>query len=102
MSFPASTYFLLSIEVKGWAKLNNRGNNKYVYNNLKTLETWSGHQVDTVLYDSDIDGKDSSIFKNKIMQTKGLWLLRFLADSSIVAVKVDRFEPVVSHLQSSK
>ena len=36
-------------------------------NNLKTLETWSGHQVNNVLYDSDIDGKDSSIFRNKIM-----------------------------------
>jgi len=56
-------------------KLNNRGNNEYIYNNLKTLETWSGHQVNTVLYDSDIDGKDSSIFRNKIMNHNQLYFI---------------------------
>ena len=56
-------------------KLNNRGNNEYVYNNLKTLETWSEHQVNNVLYDSDIDGKDSSIFRNKIMNHNQLYFI---------------------------
>ena len=49
------------------AKLNNRGNNEYVYNNIQTLETWSGHKVNTVIYDSEIDGKGKKILNLFIM-----------------------------------
>ena len=44
-------------------------------NNLKTLETWSGKKYSEVLYDSDIDGKDSSIFRNKIMNHNQLYFI---------------------------
>ena len=48
---------------------------RYVINNLKTLETWSGKKYSEVLYDSDIDGKDSSIFRNKIMNHNQLYFI---------------------------
>ena len=56
-------------------KLNNRGNNEYVYKHIKTLEEWSGQQVNNVLYDSDIDGKGSEIFRDKILNHNHLYFI---------------------------
>ena len=57
-------------------KLNNRGYNEHVYKNLSKLEEWSGHQMDQVLYDSDIDGKSSSsIFRRKILRHSHLYFI---------------------------
>ena len=47
----------------------------FLNNNLPLLEAWSGHQVNNVLYDSDIDGKDSLIFRNKIINHNQLYFI---------------------------
>ena len=48
---------------------------KYVVNNIPKLEEWSGKKYSSVLYDSDIDGKDSSIFRNKILNHNQLYFI---------------------------
>ena len=48
---------------------------KYVVNNISQLEEWSGLKDSTVLYDSDIDGKESSIFRKKIMKQSKLYFI---------------------------
>ena len=57
-----------------------RVNNEYITSNLDTLEEWSGHQVSQVLYDSDIDGNDKEIFRNKILNHEHLYFI--VIDSS--------------------
>ena len=42
---------------------------------MTQLETWSEKKYSSVLYDSDIDGKDSSIFRNKIMNHNQLYFI---------------------------
>ena len=63
--------------------MNNVINNEYITNNIQTLETWSGHQVNTVLYDSDIDGKDSQIFRNKTMNHQHLYFIVIDSDNNV-------------------
>ena len=46
-----------------------------IKNNMAQLEAWSGQKYSEVLYDSDIDGKDSSIFRNKIMNHNQLYFI---------------------------
>ena len=62
----------LAIEKKAKEELERRAKlyNEYVINNITQLETWSGKKYSSVLYDSDIDGKDSSIFRNKILHSQ--------------------------------
>ena len=42
---------------------------------MTQLETWSGKKYSETLYDSDIDGKDSSIFRNKIINHNQLYFI---------------------------
>ena len=56
-------------------KLNNVINNEYITNNLETLETWSGHKVNTVIYDSDVDSKNCQTFRNKILNHQHLYFI---------------------------
>ena len=42
--------------------------NKYIVNNIDKLEEWSGLKYSSVLYDSKRDGKDFSIFREKIIK----------------------------------
>ena len=46
-----------------------------IKNNMTQLEEWSGKKYSEVLYDSDIDGKDSSIFIKKIINHKHLYFI---------------------------
>ena len=46
-----------------------------VKQNIPTLEEWSGLKYKQVLYDSDIDGKSSEIFRNKILKHKQLYFI---------------------------
>ena len=56
---------------------------KYVTENIKTLEEWSGHQMNRVLYDSDKDGKDSSIFREKIINHEHLYFIVFDSNDNV-------------------
>ena len=56
---------------------------KYVVNNIPKLEEWSGKKYSSVLYDSDIDGKDSSIFRNKIMNHNQLYFIAIDSNDNV-------------------
>ena len=57
---------------------------KYVVNNIPKLEEWSGRKYSTVLYDSDIDGKDSSIFREKIMNHNQLYFIAIDSNDNVL------------------
>ena len=57
--------------------------NKYVFNNMNKLEEWSGKKYSSVLYDSDIDGKDSSIFRNKILNHNQLCFIAIDSNDNV-------------------
>ena len=40
---------------------------QYITDNMYKLEEWSGKRYRSVLFDSDRDGQDSSVFRNRIM-----------------------------------
>ena len=42
-------------------------NNQYIVNSFNKLEEWSKLKYNQILYDSEIDGKSSEIFGNKIL-----------------------------------
>jgi hypothetical protein len=48
---------------------------KYVVNNIPILEEWSGLEYHQILYDSDVDGKQSSTFKDKILNHQHLYFI---------------------------
>ena len=48
---------------------------RYVTENISKLEEWSCKKYSTVLYDSDNDGKDSSIFREKILNHSHLYFI---------------------------
>ena len=56
---------------------------KYVVNNMNKLEEWSGKKYSSVLYDSDIDGKDSSIFRNKILNHNQLYFIAIDSNDNV-------------------
>ena len=56
---------------------------KYVVNNIPKLEEWSGKKYSSVLYDSDIDGKDCSIFRNKIMNHNQLCFIAIDSNDNV-------------------
>ena len=56
---------------------------KYVVNNIPKLEEWSGKKYSSVLYDSDIDGKDSSIFRNKILNHNQLCFIAIDSNDNV-------------------
>ena len=56
---------------------------KYVVNNIPKLEEWSGKKYSSVLYDSDIDGKDSSIFRNKILNHNQLYFIAIDSNDNV-------------------
>ena len=49
--------------------------NFYVKQNIPTLEDWSGLKYKQILYDSDVDGKSSQIFRNKIINHSHLYFI---------------------------
>ena len=57
--------------------------NKYIVNNIPKLEEWSGKKYSSVLYDSDIDGKDSSIFRNKILNHNQLCFIAIDSNDNV-------------------
>ena len=73
---PITTYELKDVKIEVEKRKSiRRINNEHITNNIQILETWSGHQVNNVLYDSDIDGKDSQIFRNKILNHQHLYFI---------------------------
>ena len=48
---------------------------KYVFNNIDKLEEWSGKKYGSILFDSERDGNDSKIFKQKIMNQCQLYFI---------------------------
>ena len=58
-------------------------NNSFVKNNITTLEDWSGLKYKQVLYDSDVDGKSSEIFKNKIINHSHLYFIVIDSDENV-------------------
>ena len=56
---------------------------RYVVNNIPKLEEWSGKKYSSVLYDSDIDGKDSSIFRNKILNHNQLYFIAIDSNDNV-------------------
>ena len=49
--------------------------NECIQDNVGLLEEWSGLQVNTVLYDSQRDGKGSSTFRHKILNHQHLYFI---------------------------
>ena len=64
--------------------------NSYVVDNMNKLEEWSGKKYSKVLYDSDIDGKNSKIFTEKIKNHGQLYF-----------VVIDSHENVFGHYHDS-
>ena len=56
---------------------------KYITNNIKTLEKWSKKKYNRVLYDSKHDGKDASVFRDKIMDHKHLYFILFDKNNNV-------------------
>ena len=56
---------------------------RYVVNNMNKLEEWCGKKYSSVLYDSDIDGKDSSIFRNKILNHNQLYFIAIDSNDNV-------------------
>ena len=56
---------------------------KYVVDNIPKLEEWCGKKYSSVLYDSDIDGKDSSIFRKKIMNHNQLYFIAIDSNDNV-------------------
>ena len=54
-----------------------KGPLKYVMNNMNILEEWSNKKFDSVLYDSDRDGKSSRIFWKRVYHTTIIYCNRF-------------------------
>ena len=53
---------------------------KYIMNNIKVLEKWSGKKYSTILYDSKRDGDSKPVFKDRIMNQSQLYFI--VIDSS--------------------
>ena len=47
------------------------------------MEDWSGLKYKQVLYDSDVDGKSSEIFKNKIINHSHLYFIVIDSDENV-------------------
>ena len=47
----------------------------YITSNISKLEEWSGYKYDTVIYDSEIDGKGSKTFEDRIMNHEHLYFI---------------------------
>ena len=58
-------------------------NNPFIRSYIPTLEDWSGLKYGQVLYDSDVDGKSSEIFKNKIINHSHLYFIVIDSDYNI-------------------
>ena len=50
-------------------------NNSSIKYNIPELENWSGLKYKQILYDSDVDGKSSEIFKNQIINHSHLYFI---------------------------
>ena len=56
---------------------------KYIYNQEQTLENWSGKEVDRVIYDSEIDGEESTIFRSRILNHKQVYMIVIDSDNNV-------------------
>ena len=56
---------------------------KYIYNQEQTLENWSGKEVDRVIYDSEIDGEESTIFRSRILNHNYLYFIFVDSDNNV-------------------
>ena len=56
---------------------------KYVVNNIDKLEEWSGRKYSSVLFDSEVDGKDSSIFRSKVLHQSHLYFIIIDSDNNV-------------------
>ena len=50
-------------------------NNDHIEENVGLLEEWSGLSYDRIVYDSDKDGKNSEMFKQKVMDQEHLYFI---------------------------
>jgi len=57
--------------------------NNYVLNNMKELETWSGKKYKEVLYDSELDGKSSKVFREKVINKDNLYFIVIVKDNDV-------------------
>ena len=60
-----------------------KASNKYVIDNIPSLESWSGKKYSSVLYDSEIDSKRSSVFRKKIMKHSQLYFIVVDSDNNV-------------------
>ena len=49
--------------------------NKHIINNIPILEEWCGYKYKEILYDSEIDGKSSEIFRDQIINHSHLYFI---------------------------
>ena len=57
--------------------------NRYIMYNMDKLEEWSGMKYNSVLYDSERDGKDSEVFREKIMNHEHLYFIPIDSDNNV-------------------
>ena len=48
---------------------------RFIEHNMNLLEQWSGHTFKSLLYDSDSDAKESSVFRNKVLNHSHLYFI---------------------------
>ena len=56
---------------------------KYVEHNISKLEEWCGYQMNSVLYDSERDGKDGSTFRQKILHHDKLYFIVIDSENNV-------------------
>ena len=49
--------------------------NRYIRMNIRTFKTWSGLDDYSVLYDSDVNGYENDLFKEKILNHENLFFI---------------------------
>ena len=59
---------------------------QYLLKNIPLLEDWSGKIFSKVLYDSERDGKESSIFKNSVISHENLYFIEIDEENNIFGI----------------
>ena len=55
----------------------------YVLCHIPKLEEWSGKTYDKIIYDSNTDGEDSSVFESKVMDQQYLYFIVVDSDNNV-------------------
>ena len=83
-------YWYCSILLRNSIGDNEKINDYYYYKldkqillNIETLEEWSRCMYNCVVYDSDIDGKDTMVFKNKLLNHSHLYFIAIDTEGNI-------------------